>query len=663
MLPDETATEQHRRYIVVGFLIGWIIALVTREVLALRGGWVILGWGMSLGGIGALVAWLIGVGQREDDQMPARKPRRSGSVDSVASDDRDPISSTVRVLAVTPDASTADLRPMRIQSEGGQLSSPDVELNVLIEDYDYTVRVPVLERVLERLTSKEVAQRVLEEVTLHRPKTTKEPDFEVVSYRSEGPVYEDGRCLYGWTFSFVDGRVGLGCTAVATQVDILLHYHTAPTHFRSQASDWTDPADARRILLEEVPALEDADLYLRVGLPVDIWLYRRDPLIVADVDVAGGAVRNAAALNRMLDNPMPARDERFVLDDVRSFLAAREDVEYSPAFTAAIEASAFADGLRTLRDGALYRTATALAAEHGPPLAATLEEEIRGSDLPEEQEALVQILARIPNGLSLVMLHRLARSKDELGVRQSAEQLFDARIRGELEVPGDPIAAQSFTSARAAMGKEGLTAVPLMSTYAPEDDLLEPLSEIGLTMTRARYLSGPSDLLLSAYFRPTRGDTEAILTSTPIPVPCHILHLVGSSAEVFRQRVEKAGVTYSLEDIYEDAATGSPTRVHRACLYLAALGVANPSGSEPLLEGYRKGRRDKNLRRAVIRALGYVPDKEAAAFLETTSADPESEEADLARAVLQARIARAVSVDPQLAETKPASEPGSGGAE
>jgi hypothetical protein len=190
------------------------------------------------------------------------------------------------------------------------------------------------------------------------------------------------------------------------------------------------------------------------------------------------------------------------------------------------------------------------------------------------------------------------------------------------------------------MGRVPLEVVALRSTYDVETDLIAPLCALGLRVARRRLLAGEARVLLSAAFRSTEIDSlEALVTSTPLPVPCHMLHLVGTDAATWRARVEAAGLSYPVATIAADARSGMPYRAHVAALYISALRLAIPDVAEGLIVAHRKGRSDANLRKAIVQALGCCEDERALEFLAERAAVAEGPEREAIQEI-EARIER-----------------------
>lgn len=556
---------------------------------------------------------------------------------------------------VTSSSSSQQLKPMRVGFSTSPMSPPDIEIELLIAHYDLAARVPVPERVFGRLTAVEIRDRLLPEVEQRCPANARElkekPKFELNAYRSEGPVAENGTCAHGWTFYFVDGRIGLGCVATASEREISLQYHTAATFHKPAREGFVNPGEAVRVVRSEIEELGDEPLYVRINLPDDVLVYVRDPIAIADVDLVSETVRNAKAFRQVLDARIDAkRDvERW---PVEALWAWYQTDEAGGGLARALSAEAeLGEKLRRFESDVMRRAGRAMIAAQGADVVGMLDERIRSAlndGRQEDARLAIRLLAWTPTGLATARLHTLVNTIEEPALRTLAEEFFTSRRRRQLGVRPDPVEPLNFAEIRMAMGKMQHVPVPLKSTYDPESELIKPLAEIGLKQTRARALAGNANLVLTAYLRPDRGDTEALLTSTPVPVPCHMLHLIGSASETFAQRVEQAGLCYTDEDLNHDLSSGSPRKIHRAALYLSALQRSSPQGIAPLITGYKKGRLDRNLRRAVIAAMELIDDPAVDDFLREEIPDEEHEDYAYAHEVL---VRRAAGSEPDIRDT------------
>ncbi len=484
----EDAKEKTSRYLVVGGLVGFLMGLTTAESAGLPSGWVRLAWSGIFGGIGTLLGWLfVLAANHEEEAQPAARPQRI-STETLAVAPRKGQSSTIRILAINPESSTADLRPVRVNARKGATSAPEVELDIMMEDYNFQARIPVHEGVLKRMTAEQLADRVAQDITSNCPRTSKEPSFKLTAMRSEGPIFEDGRCLAGWSFYFVDGRMGLGCVATTTESEVLLQYHTTPSYFEPEPGPWLDPAEARRLVLEAFPELTDRDLFYHQAFPSQVSVFIWNPLFILDVDTKRKTIRNLSTMRQRIDEGLTPENERFALNDVLAWLHGETLESVGAHFEAALEGKRFKEGIRTLDEQVLRRVGRAITEAEGPGVVGRLEREIRAAQNTEDQVALTRLLAYVPSGLAVVALQRLSTSS--ILAKSDAEALFKARASQHTSVASSPFERFTYEEVRAAMGKTQLVPVALRSTYDPDNDLLEPLREVGLNVTRRRRLSG-----------------------------------------------------------------------------------------------------------------------------------------------------------------------------
>jgi hypothetical protein len=618
-----------RLWVFVGTLVGLVCGALLLGVVPMERNIWRLAWLAVSGTLGGVLGYLLLLAQNPDARSPAdvtRIPAESGE----RSDD-----SGVQYIAVMASASSSQLRPMRVRSHTAPMSPPDLELKLLIEEYDYNARVPVIEGVLEKLPFRDLLDRVAKEALLRVPRTVADPRLTLIAYRSEGPVTDDGRSPLGWTFYFVDGRVGLACTASSTRREISLIYQTAPSWYRPRSCEPRDPAQAISLVRAALPELDGRELYVRFNLPSDTFVYARAPFAIVDVDVDGGVVRNLETLRVRLANDAPRIEESFALDELQAWFRGEVPPPESGLARALVD-PAFAEGLRTLDSRAMTRAAAAAFHAEGPDLVARIEENIELADDAAAME-LVHLLGRLPTGLAGVALQRLAASARNPRIRSTADELVGARRSGRMGVSFDPIEALNFAEVRALMGKEPVLGVPLRSTYDVEGELLAPLREMGLQVTRLRRLAGESELVLGAYLRPETGDTEGLLTSTPLPVACHILHLVGSGATDIQRKLERAGLVYRPGDLRDDLMSRQPHRVHVAALYVAAMRMDRDEFVEPLIAVYARARTDRSLRRAILQALEPITTSPSLNFIRERAADATGDDRGVAAEIL-ARI-------------------------
>lgn len=637
-----------RFYLVVGAMMGLIVGFLLLDRFAIQGAtlrFVLLLLVAITGGLTGVL--LLRLQEPTDEPAPDRDPPRmpddpaddDEDLERVEEDTREGGTSRMRFFAVASDRrSSSDLRTVRIRPHRAPFAPPACQLRLMIEQYDASARVPVAEGVLEKLPVAELLQRVRVEARARCPRNADDVQFRLVAYRAEGPLGPDGRCTDGWTFSFVDGEIGLACLAITTRHEISLHYQTTASYWRPVDDAPIDPAQAMETLFDELPDWRDREVWGRFNLPGECLLYLRDPLVIADVDVAAGSVRNKSALERAAQ----ARErtafpmERFELEDLEAFLRGEGDAE-SPAFREAVRDQAFANGLRTLQPESLRRFASGLQLKGLPE---RLAERIRAAEDTEDRRMLLFLMAHVPSGLTPAILQRVAATDRDPAIKALAETLASERRDGLRTTPADPLDTLDFAQSREAMGKGDVRAVPLRSVYEVEDELLAPLAELGLLVRRRQLLSGSQPLLLGVSLRPARGDTEALIASNPLPMPCHVLHVVGGASEAFIDRVEAAGLVYHDEEMRRDALSDRLHDVFRAALYLAAMKRPAPEDGRALVAAFARSRADRNLRRAVLLGLEHTPAPTVTAFLERIRDEDEGAAAEIAAAVLGRRRTR-----------------------
>lgn len=638
-------TPKSYTYATSGLVLGALVALILHDVLGLPAGFKFYLWLILISGAGCAGGFIVGLIEPNDQRPDSEPDVESGET---------AISTTMRFFAIA-DKSSSDLKPVEVRFAKPPQAPPDMELELLIENYNDTARCNVMEGVLSKLTLRELVERVTTEANSRAPKQAKNADLQVVGLRSEGPVQPDSRCVEGWTFELVDDLLGLSATVITTQTGISFRYATAVTHIEPKNKQIPD---IQRILGEvraQIPALEDVPLYLRAILSDEVLLYPPSAPFVLDVDPESGRARNVEWASEQADRwpEIRASVERFTLDDI--FRWSKGEELGGGDFQQAIADSSFADRVRTFELQAMKRVGRALFAEYGPGVVRELAQRAMDPTDENDPKLEIELLAHVPSGLAIAALHDLVATAPDDLARVEAEKLFAEVRSGERQLAVDKIGRLDFLRSRALMGKMQHRIVPLRSTFALEDELLAPLGdEIGLGVRQRRLLSGDSGLALEVYLRPDRGNTEALIVSSPLPVPCYVLHLVGSAADTFAERTEKAGLTYGRSTMIQDLRSTVPTRVHRAALYLAALHEPSPDGWEPLVEAYRKGRADRNLRRAMLFALAYTPGEEATDFITRRAEDPKHDDSGAAQEALSRRREQGLvsSTAAELADTE-----------
>ncbi|MFT6395962.1 MAG: hypothetical protein ACJAYU_000704 [Bradymonadia bacterium] len=618
----EAYPGQTRLYIVVGCMLGLMIGVFMHSFLLQEGSNFQVAWLFFFALLGALVGKLLVVAQAPGE---AEREAEQGSDAEEAPTTEE--SATTRYFKLQSGVYDHDeLRRLRVRSVTMPMSPPDSEVALQVRNYDSYTRVKVLPGVLEKLTVEEVFDRVHVEACGRAPKVPRDLDLSLVSYHSEGPLGPDGRSPHGWTFYLVDGAAGLGCRATTTRTEIALHFHTAATYSDIEAADWVDVEDLLKWVEAALPEWADEEVRLRVNLPEDYLAYAMSPLRVADIDVDGQVVLNEAHLTA----PQPPVDEleRFSLAEFVAF--GRGEPPVTGDLYAALQEEGFADGLRTVNPSAMERAAIALERWHGFQLPDQLSAAIGETEDLLERNELVHILARCPGGLAPVTLHRLGVESEEPELTKLCHMLHQDRRHGVIDVSSHPLDPLSFLDGRRQMGRGEFRVVPLKPTYNPEAEFWPALQELGFHLQRRRLLSGDANLLVGAQLQSADKLTELVLTSTPLPVPCHILHIVGNGAAELERLLNRTDIVYPQSKIVADIHSEHPHRVHRAALYVTALRIDEEDLVPHLIAGADRGKRDPNLRRAVLGALAVQSSRVAQDHLEAIAVDPSHEDREYA---------------------------------
>ena len=621
----EAYPGQTRLYVVVGCMLGLMIGVFMHSFLLQDGSSFRLAWLLIFAAIGAVMGKLVVVIQAPSD-TPAGgavpDPDSEGVVDNA----------TTRFFKLQSGVYDPDeLRRLRVRSVTMPMSPPDSEIALQVREYDLFTRVPVLPGVLEKLTVKEVHERALRAATSRAPKVPGDLDLRLVSYHSEGPLTPDGRSPMGWTFYLVDGASGLGCRATSTDDEIALHFRTAATFASPEDWEWVEMEDLLKWVETALPEWGDRDLRIRVHLPDDYIVYTRDPLHVADIDIHERRVLNGAELSSA--GPTLDDRERFQLPQLLAWTRGEQPAEGSD-LAVALEDSEFGEGLRTFEARAMERVAIGLERDHGVGLSDELVREIQGTVELAEKTELVHILARCPGGRAASALHKIGVESEDADITMLCQALHSDRQQGVIDVPEHPLDPLSFLDIRRHMGRGEFRVVPLTPSYNPEDDFFPTLERLGFHVQRRRLLSGDANLLVGAQLQSVDKLTELILTSTPLPVPCHILHIVGNGAEELERTLNRTEIGYPAQQIVADVHSEHPHRVHRASLYVTALRLDQEDLVSHLIIGAQKGKRDPNLRRAVLRALSVQSAPAAKRHLEGIAGDPLSEDHEFATIAL-----------------------------
>lgn len=621
-------TTKSYTYATSGLVLGALVSLILHDVLNLPEGILFYVWLLLVSAAGGAGGFVVSMLEPDSQRQQAVKKKHSGETS---------ISTTMRFFAIA-DKTSSELKPIQVTFAKPSFSPPDMELELLIDSYSDTARCNVIEGVLQKLPFPELAERIVTEANNRVPKNAKNADLKLVSFRSEGPIRRNGCCVEGWSFELVDKRLGLGASVISTHSGLSIRYQTVVTHIQPSSDELPDLGAALDSVRTQLPELEDIPLYARAIMSDELLVFPQGAPFLVDVSAETGRVRNESGLRDLIANWLATREdvESFTLDDI--FAWSTGEAPEPGDFAQAVADSEFADNVRTFEPKAMRRVGRAIFADRGPSVVRELERRAMDPADGNDPKLEIELLAHVPSGLAVAALHDLLATAPEDSARTEAEKLFAEFRSGDRRLDINPVASMGFLESRRLMGKTHRRVVPLRSTFAIEEEILAPLvDEIGLCAMQRRVLSGDSRMTLEVYLRPDRGDTEALVVSAPLPVPCYILHLVGSAADTFAERTEKAGLTYGRSTMLGDLRSTVPTRVHRAALYLASLQEGSPDGAAPLIEAYRKGRADRNLRRAVMCALAYTEGAQARAFLKERADDKEHDDQVFARTQLSTR--------------------------
>lgn len=617
-----------------GAMAGLILAFATQQAFDLEDSRQVFALFLALGSAGWVAGWFraMALRKRFASSVPAPAPVLStGDFESIESDRRGG-SETMRFVAVAGlRESSAALVPHTVPQLPVPLGPPPLAIRLLQVACDQAIRVPAIEGVLTRLVFSELLERVRTELRERCPRTPHEPRFHLTWWSSEGPLTEEGACAHGWTFRFADHRLGLGCLVLVTRQEMQLIYHSMATSWLAEGEPSSDPLQALQLAYRLAPALEGRSLRICGAPPSEVWVLDHTTRRLVELDPAQEILRNPSVLEGIEE----AQGRRAIaLDDVLAFLRGEDPPPTtSPAASRAREVFAatlldadYLSDLRTFRDGALKSTSRRLMRYHGPAFGEELLSRVESCGEPAERIALTHLVGWLPTPLALAWLQRLAVSTSDPDVKVLAETLGRKRRPFWLEERHELFFGHELLVSRRRMGKSQHRVVPLKSVYDLEEGLLQPLVRTGLRVTRRRYLSGTAELVLGAGLRSVRGDTEAILVSMPVPLPCHVLHLVGSGADTFAQRIEREELVYTDEEIEKDALSRNPTAVHRAALMCHALRRPFPGGLAALKEAMVRGGQDRNLARALLGAAAVLPGPEAEKWVEDAVEAEENEE-------------------------------------
>ena len=529
--------------------------------------------------------------------------------------------------------SSGSLRAVRVRSRTAPLPASGLELRLVVEDFDTTSRVTLMEGWYERHGFPELLERVSSEIQSRLPAgTTRTPTLG--GYRSESPVDASGRSPLGWTFFFGDANSGLHVTATLGPKDLVLHFRSQATWHRSTSPGVVQPAEVMRQLHAALPDTVHQPVLMRVWLPMNVALWLSPDAtpnpggLIADLNPLDGTVTNLEAL----------REHGLALFPVGLNIPAEVWISGHAELAPEPHAATVRDILDAMKADKLpawQRAARSLLTTLGPGAPLVLEDRLHTEDDADVRRRVVHLLGTMPTSLAAAVLHRCLPLMRYPANRQLAETYLRNRRQQEGGAVEEMLDSLDHDALQAAMGYGAPMLIPLRSVWDARTELVQPLVAMGLREACAHVLVGDRPLPLSIHFRGPELQVHALLSSVPLPVPCHVLHVHGVGAEAFRELLYRRGLHYSEDEIQADACSGSPHRAHRGALYLAALSLPCVQGSAPLLEAVRKGRSDANLRRAILRALEFSADADAVDYVHEAADSAEQADAEVARMVLR----------------------------
>ncbi|MFT5992800.1 MAG: hypothetical protein ACI82G_001799 [Bradymonadia bacterium] len=636
--------DQDRLYPFVGVLIGMTAGVFVHGYFNLSREW-LLAWLAVAGLIGMVVGRLLLAVQRQS-QAGGRDGSRAPTTEAL-----DVVESTEATAAETAPPkkrpsgllsglhSSSSLKTMRVNAITSKLAPPELELHVLVDDVSHVVRVAVVAGVLGKLTPLELKQRAEVEAIAKAPKSAKGLRFVMVSYGSEGPVERSGACVLGWTFRFVDGRLGLQCDVTTSGDGFTLCYDSTSTFIEPGPGEaWVEPGPLMDAARAAIDSWVGTPLWLRVEVPNEALVYTPDPLSIADVDADTLRVRNLEGLRERLHESVVG-GERFSLEQVVGWWRGGEaDGELATV----LSSGRFAAELRAMAPAAVARVAAGILRQEGPASAAAIREHILAEDLPELQREWLALLAALPSGLAIVELQALHGALEDSALRGESERLIASRRAGELGVnSGGPLGQLDLLELREAMGRGDIETIAMRSTYDADADLIAPIVKRDVRVHQVRRLSGDANLLVSAHFVSTTADRDLVLSSTPLPVPCQLLHIVGEDAARAAARYRASPLAYTAPEILQDISSGSVPKVHRAALYIAALGMPVPGLLEKVQRLLHRRGLDAAFRRAVVCALAAQDDADAEAAVRSIALAELPGVSEFARGLIAERDAAA----------------------
>lgn len=576
-------------YLRLGSLMGAAVALVghfATRVGQEGSGAALLVWMLTGGALGALVGLTIYRANKGQGAARARDARASRTTSSEPL----PLPTARKFYAVSREPSSTELRALMVDAPAIPGNVIGSRLQLIVERYDAYARVALSEGSLLEYPVEELLARAQQEATDRAPVSSSDVSFIATYFRSEGPLNDAGRSPFGWTFAFVDGTLGIHADVLVGATDMLLVYRTAVSYPKGTEVELVSPQVALATVREAFPTLSERPLYLRVNLPATYHLYSPSPLTLVSLDETTGEV--IAPIEQVPAARAPSFGPPASVAELVRMITEKPDHELVPLLL-----DRDADTLKAVASQ-LFDLAGPVVVDE---LIATIRQGAR--EASPGTEVMLHVLARVPSGLSMLALHQLCAEELPAELEDTAMGLFDRRRRRELDVFPDPIEPLDFYQSRRLLGWTQCLRVPLRSTFDPEADLLPPLAGLGLRATRVRLLSGDTELFLTAYLRSGGKRTEAQLSSSPLPVPCHILRVVGADADTVADLVAASEVHYPIDEMVEDVLSRRPTAVHRGALYMAALGINRPETFDALTGAIDRHRSNTELRRACIAAL------------------------------------------------------------
>ncbi len=572
-------------YLRHGALIGATVGLVAHFATGAgtgSGPSLLFVWVLCGAALGALVGMTISFSTRNEEK---KRPTagRSGTGEFTPS-----VPTARKFYAVSREPSSTELRALMVDAPAIPGNPIGSRLQLIVERYDAYVIVPLSEGSLLEHPFEELRDIAKEHATDRAPVSSGDLNLQLTYFRSEGPLDNSGRSPDGWLLVFVDGEIGIRAEVLVTAQNLMLVFRTAVSYPKLGEFTLLSPRKAIESVQETVPGFEDKPLYLRANLPNAYYVFTRSPLRAVAVNEETGDVLGAELLP---DVPVERTDDELTVANLVDSLNAETKDE---AIQELIDRKK--DTVRSIAARLFDLRGPVCVKELASAIRASAKEGTHGGDV------LLHLLSRLPSSLAVLALHKLSEEL-EGDLKPTACTLFDRRRRLELDVYPDPLEPLDFEEAGALIGRGGCARLPLRSTFDPESDLLPALEALGLKKSRVRLLSGDTELFLSAHLSTSDRLNQALLSSSPLPVPCHILRIVGPEAGTLAELIEASQVYYAVDEIVADIISGRPTAIHRGALYIAALGLNRPETFTALAEAVEKHRSNSELRKACVAAL------------------------------------------------------------